>query len=121
MSKNQMTITKIIAKFLRSQRRSKDLTQHELADLVGIKRPNYASYELSGRISTEIFTKIMLKLDFSFVDFENFVKGWMKEESQRLEKERQDLALRKMLQETDEITGKYSSKNESLLDEYYKD
>lgn len=121
MNKNQATLTKLIGKFLRLQRRAKDLTQHELADLVGIKRPNYASYELTGRLSTETFTKIMIKLDLSFADYENFVKGWVIEESAKIEQEKRELALKKMLEDTDNIINKYSSKHSSLLSEYEDD
>ena len=117
----EQNLNSAISKFLRVQRNIRDLTQYDLADLVGIKRVNYCYYELHGRIALDVFIKIMIALKIDFNDFGVFVLEWHKEDLQRIEKERQDLALKNMLKEADEISKKYSSKHSSLLDEYYKD
>lgn len=99
MNERKKMLEKIISKFLRVQRRMRDLTQHELADMTGIKRPNYASYELHGRISLDNFVLVMSALNASYSDFDVYVKEWQKEIEDLEAKRKNDEIMKRIMED----------------------
>lgn len=99
MSENRKMLEKIISKFLRVQRNVKDLTQYELADLAGIKRSNYASYELHGRISLDNFVLVMSALNADYSDFSTYVEEWKKEIKASEAKRKNDEIMKKIAED----------------------
>jgi transcriptional regulator with XRE-family HTH domain len=104
----EQNLNSAISKFLRVQRNIRDLTQHELADLVGVKRVNYCYYELHGRIALDVFIKIMLALKIDFNELGVFILEWDKEEKERLAKQRDKESFEKLMAENEEFLSRYN-------------
>lgn len=78
---------KLISKFLRKQRMIRELTQKEVADKLGIKRVNYAYFELHGRLQSKTLLDFLSALDIPLSSLDSIIQEYRIEEQRRKTRE----------------------------------
>lgn len=72
-------MSRFVANFMRAKRYSLDLKQHNIADMLKIKRSNYARYELDGEMRLSVFLKFLIVTNTPLKDFEVYLNQYRRD------------------------------------------